>query len=98
MHCADPIDRSAADLRDQGYQWGRVAYLSTEAADDSVVNTWSVPRWPYRLSRRLSFDDERTLLADYALASLGDAPLPITWAQHALFELEDGAMIDLPEV
>ena len=98
LPCADPIDPAAAELRDHGDQWGRGAYLSTDAAAGAVVHTWSVPRWQYRLSRRLSFDDERTLLADYALASLGDAPLPITWAQHALFELEDGAMIDLPEV
>jgi hypothetical protein len=98
LTCADPLDASAPELRDHGDQWGRGAYLSTDTDDGALVHTWSVPRWPYRLSRRLSFEDERSLRAEYVLISLAGEPLPIHWAQHALFELEDGATIDLPEV
>jgi galactose mutarotase-like enzyme len=94
----DPLDAAAPQLRDHGDQWGRGAYLSTDAQAGALVHTWHVPRWPYRMSRRLSFEDEQTLLAEYVLLSLADQPLPITWAQHALFELENGAVIDLPEV
>lgn len=98
LTCADPLDPPGPELRDHGDQWGRGAYLSTDLVDGAVDHTWSVPRWPYRLSRRLSFEDESTLLAEYLLVSLSDAPLPFTWAMHALFELENGAVIDLPEV
>ena len=96
--CADPLDASSPGLRDHGDQWGRGAYLSADPDAGALVHTWSVPRWPYRLSRRLSYEDERTLLAEYVLTSHAEVALPIHWAQHALFELEDGAAIDLPEV
>lgn len=98
LTCADPLDAAAPELRDHGDQWGRGAYLSADPDAGVLVHTWSVPRWPYRLSRRLSFEDEATLLAEYVLSSHADVALPVHWAQHALFELENGAIIDLPEV
>jgi|GEM_PF-1263373 len=96
--CPDPIDPDAPQLRDHGDQWGRGAYLSIDLEHGSVKHTWSVPRWPYRLSRSLSFTDEQTLQVDYLLMSLAHEPLPITWAQHALLRLEAGSVFDLPGV
>ena len=98
LRCPDPLDPAAPELRDHGDQWGRGAYLSTDPDDGAVVHTWSVPRWPYRLSRRCSFEDETRLLVEYVAVSLSDEPMPITWAQHALLALETGAIIDLPGV
>ena len=96
--CPDPLDPSAAPLRDHGDQWGRGAYLAVDEAAGAVTHTWSVPRWPYRLSRRLSFADERTVLAEYELRSLGDRPQPLLWSQHPVFRLEPGCRIELPGV
>ncbi|MEA2027142.1 MAG: hypothetical protein U9O18_10670 [Chloroflexota bacterium] len=98
LQCPDPLDASAPPLRDHGDQWGRGAYLSIDHEQGIVEHTWSVPRWPYRLSRSLSFEDEQTLLVEYLLVSLADEPLPITWAQHALLRLEEGATFELPGV
>jgi galactose mutarotase-like enzyme len=96
--CPDPMDLAAAPLRDHGDQWGRGAYLAVDEAAGAVTHTWSVPRWPYRLSRRLSFADERTVLAEYELRSLGDRPQPLLWSQHPVFRLEPGCRIELPGV
>jgi galactose mutarotase-like enzyme len=96
--CADPMAPDGPDLRDHGDQWGRGAYLSLDHDAGVVVHTWSVPRWGYRLSRRLSFEDEQTLLVEYVLVSLANEPLPLTWAQHALLRLEAGSIFDLPGV
>jgi len=96
--CADPLSPEALDLRDHGDQWGRGAYLALDMERGAVEHTWSAPRWDYRLSRRLSFEDERTVLAEYALVSLAGEPLPIHWAQHAVLRLEEGAVFDLPGV
>ena len=94
--CADPLDAHAPPLRDHGDQWGREAYLSVDHERGAVEHTWSVPRWPYRLSRRLSFDDEQTLLANYQLTSLADVPLPLLWSQHPVFRLEPRTRLELP--
>ena len=96
--CPDPLDPSAPQLRDHGDQWGRGAYLFIDSGRGVVEHTWSVPRWPYRLSRSLSFVDQQTLQVDYRLVSLADEPLPITWAQHALLRLEAGSVFVLPGV
>ena len=96
--CADPLAPDGPALRDHGDQWGRGAYLSLETDSGAVVHTWSVPRWEYRLSRRLSFVDEQTVLAEYLLVSVAGKPLPISWAQHPVLRLEPGSAIDLPDV
>ena len=96
--CDDPLDPDGLPLRDHGDQWGRGAYLSIDHEAGAVVHTWSVPRWGYRLSRRLSFSDEQTVLAEYEVTSLADRPLPLLYSQHAVLKLEPGSYIDLPEV
>ena len=57
-----------------------------------------MPRWDYRLHRRLSFADEETVLAEYVIESHAEVPLPIHWAQHPVLKVEPGSYIDLPEV
>jgi galactose mutarotase-like enzyme len=96
--CADPRDDVAPPLRDHGDQWGRGAYHAVDEQIGVVTHTWSAPRWPYRLARRLSFMDERTVLAEYELRSLDDRPQPLLWSQHPVFRLEPGSRIDLPGV
>lgn len=96
--CPDPLDPAAPPLRDHGDQWGRGAYLAVDEAAGAVTHTWSVPRWPYRLARRLSFEDPRMVLAEYELTSLADQPLPILWSQHPVFRLEPGTRLELPGV
>jgi galactose mutarotase-like enzyme len=96
--CPDPLRPDGPALRDHGDQWGRGAYLSIDEAAGAVVHTWSVPRWGYRMSRRLSFSDEQTVLAEYEVVSLADEPLPMLYSQHAVLKLEPGSYIDLPEV
>jgi galactose mutarotase-like enzyme len=96
--CADPLDSRAPPLRDHGDQWGRGAYLAIDHEGGAIEHAWSVPRWPYRLSRRLSFADEQTLLARYQLTSLADASLPLLWSQHPVFRLEPGTRLELPGV
>ncbi len=96
--CADPLAPDGADLRDHGDQWGRGAYLAVDTERGAVEHTWSVPRWDYRLHRRLSFADATTVLAEYAMVSHASEPLPISWAQHPVLRLEPGSHIDLPEV
>ena len=96
--CADPLDAGGRDLRDHGDQWGRGAYLRLDHEHGSVEHSWAAARWDYRLHRRLSFADEETVLAEYALESLADTPLPIHWAQHPVIKAEPGSYIDLPEV
>ena len=77
--CADPLAPDGPPLRDHGDQWGRGAYLTLDTeARGAVEHTWSVPRWDYRLRRRLSFEDAQTLLVEYALVSHASEPLPIT--------------------
>ncbi len=95
--CADPLDAAAA-LRDHGDQWGRGTYHVVDEAAGSVTHTWSVAQWPYRLSRRLSFADDRTLLAEYELVSLAERPLPVLWSQHPVFRLEPGCRLEMPGV
>jgi galactose mutarotase-like enzyme len=95
--CPDPLT-PGADLRDHGDQWGRGAYLRLDHAAGSVEHTWSVSRWDYRLHRRLSFVDERTVLVEYLAQSLADVPLPISWAQHPVLAVEPGSVIDLAGV
>jgi hypothetical protein len=96
--CPDPHDPDGPPLRDHGDQWGRGAYMSVDEEVGAVEHTWSVPRWGYRMARRLSFDDEHTLLAEYVVASLADQPLPLLWSQHAVLRLEPGTHLDLPGV
>lgn len=96
--CPDPLDAQAPPLRDHGDQWGRGAYLAIDHEHGVVEHTWSVPRWPYRLSRQLSFEDEQTLLARYQLLSLADEVLPVLWSQHPVFRLEPGTRLELPGV
>jgi hypothetical protein len=96
--CADPTAPRDSDLRDHGDQWGRGAYLVLDHERGAVEHTWSVARWDYRLHRRLSFEDARTVLAEYVLESLAQRPLPISWAQHPVLRLEPGSYLDLPEV
>jgi hypothetical protein len=94
----DPLDPGAPPLRDHGDQWGRGAYLALDEEAGTVTHTWSVPRWPYRLSRRLSFADERTVLAEYELLSLSERAQPLLWSQHPVFRLEPGTRLELPGV
>jgi len=96
--CPDPLDPAAPRLRDHGDQWGRGAYLAIDHDRGLVEHTWSAPRWPYRLARSLSFEDDQTLLIEYLLVSLADEPMLVTWAQHALLRLEAGAVFELPGV
>lgn len=96
--CADPVAPAGPPLRDHGDQWGRGAYLALEEEHGAVVHTWSVPRWDYRLHRRLSFADAETVLAEYALESHAQRSLPIHWAQHPVIKAEPGSSIDLPGV
>jgi galactose mutarotase-like enzyme len=96
--CPDPLAPDGPALRDHGDQWGRGAYLSLDAEEGAVVHTWSGPRWGYRLSRRLSFQDEQTLLVEYLVSSITAESLPIHWAQHPVLRLEPGSYLDLPGV
>ena len=96
--CADPTAPEGPDLRDHGDQWGRGAYLRIDHEQGAVEHTWAVPRWDYRLHRRLSFADEETVLAEYLVESHAEVPLPIHWAQHPVIKAEPGSYIDLPEV
>ncbi len=96
--CADPLTPDGRPLRDHGDQWGRGAYLTLDEVHGAVEHTWSVPRWDYRMHRRLSFDDDQTVLAEYAIVSHANDPLPISWAQHGVLALEPGCRIDLPGV
>ena len=96
--CADPTVPDGPALRDHGDQWGRGAYLALDHEGGAVEHTWSVPRWAYRLHRRLSFADPQTVSAEYVLESHADRPLPISWAQHPVIAAEPGSYIDLPEV
>jgi galactose mutarotase-like enzyme len=96
--CADPLDPDGPPLRDHGDQWGRGAYLTVHPDTGAIEHTWAVPRWPYRLTRRLSLRGTRTVVAEYRLASVASRPLPFLWSQHAVFDLEPGCRIDLPGV
>lgn len=96
--CPDPRDPAGPPLRDHGDQWGRGAYHAVDEERGSIEHTWSAPRWPYRMARRLSFADEETVLAEYEVSSRADEPLPLLWSQHAVLELESGCRIDLPSV
>jgi hypothetical protein len=96
--CPDPRQPGGPPLRDHGDQWGRGTYVSVDDVAGSVTHAWSGPRWPYRMSRRLSFPDERTVQAEYSVVSLADEDLPFLWSQHAVLLLEPGTLIDLPGV
>ena len=96
--CADPRDTQAAPLRDHGDQWGRGAYLRLDDERGAMEHRWSAPRWPYRLSRRLSCPADDAVLAEYALTSRADEALPFLWSQHPVFALEPGCRLDLPGV
>ncbi len=96
--CADPTAPEGPDLRDHGDQWGRGAYLRIDHEQGALEHTWVVPRWDYRLHRRLSFSDEETVLAEYLVESHAEVPLPIHWAQHPVIKAEPGSYIDLPAV
>jgi galactose mutarotase-like enzyme len=95
---ADPLAPDGPPLRDHGDQWGRGAYLSLDHAAGTVTHAWSAPRWAYRLARRLSFEDERSLLVEYSLRSLATERLPVSWAAHPVLALESGGRLDLPGV
>jgi galactose mutarotase-like enzyme len=96
--CPDPLDPPGPPLRDHGDQWGRGTYVTIDEAAGAVEHTWSVPRWPYRFARRLSFADPRTVLARYSVLSVADASLPFLWSQHPVFRLPPGSRIELPGV
>ncbi len=96
--CPDPLDPAGPPLRDHGDQWARGTYLAVDEARGSVTHTWSAPRWSYRLSRRLSFENADRLLAEYELVSLTERAQPLLWSQHPVFHLEPGSRIELPGV
>jgi hypothetical protein len=96
--CADPRDPTAPPLRDHGDQWGRGASQSVDDESGALEHTWSASRWPYRLTRRLSFAAEDTLRAEYTLASLASEALPLLWSQHPVLRLEPGTRLELPGV
>ena len=96
--CPDPLAPDGPRLRDHGDQWGRGAYLAIDAGQGAIEHTWSVPRWDYRLHRRLCFEDERSVRAEYLVVSHAERPLPISWAQHPVLRLEPGSTIELPGV
>ena len=96
--CADARDGSAPPLRDHGDQWGRGAIVRLDEEAGILAHAWSTPRWPYRLSRRLSCPAGDTVLAEYVLTSLAADALPFLWSAHPVFALEPGCRIDLPGV
>ena len=96
--CPDPLAPGGPPLRDHGDQWGRGAYLSIDEDRRSIEHTWGAPRWDYRMTRRLSLEDEATVLAEYEVVSLANEPLPLLWSQHPVLKLEPGCYLDLPEV
>jgi galactose mutarotase-like enzyme len=94
--CADPVRPEGDPLRDHGEQWGR---RSDAAADGlAIVSTWPSSRWPYRMTRRLSIAEDDAVLAEYAVESEADEPLPMLWSMHPTLPVEPGSRIELPGV
>jgi hypothetical protein len=96
--CPDALDPEAPPLRDHGDQWGRRAAAFLDSETGELATAWAGPRWGYDLSRRLSLEDEVTVLARYHLHNPTAGALPILWSQHPVLRLEPGSYLDLPEV
>ena len=54
-------------------------------------------RFPYRLEKWISFAGEATLHAQYRLTNLSAFDFDFLWAAHPMFNLEEGAELQLPE-
>jgi galactose mutarotase-like enzyme len=55
-------------------------------------------RFPYVLSKRISFDGENTILMSYRAQNLSAYEFPAMWAAHPLFTVTPGTRIILPEM
>jgi galactose mutarotase-like enzyme len=79
-------------LRDHGDLWGR-----PWSVDDALATRMRLTRATpeFSFGRTLSLDGA-TLIADYALTSRSDNPLPWLWALHVLFAVRDGDRIEIP--
>jgi len=54
-------------------------------------------RFPYVLSKRISFEGENTILMSYRARNLSAYEFPAMWAAHPLFSVTPGTRIILPE-
>ena len=54
-------------------------------------------RFPYQLTRRLSFDGPDTLRLSYRASNHGAYPMPFIWSAHPLLTAPAGARIELPD-
>jgi hypothetical protein len=65
--------------------------------DDALKFTVHGVRFPYRLEKRVSLPDPRTLRSEYRLTNLSIFDFDFMWASHMMLNLEEGAELALPE-
>lgn len=84
----------ARRLRDHGDLWGRPWQI--DALDAEKLST-SFAGTGFRFARTLRLEGP-ALIAEYAVANTGTAPLPFMWALHALLATRAGETMRLPGV
>jgi galactose mutarotase-like enzyme len=71
---------------------------TTIHAGSTIETAWSGSRWPYAFSRRISLQDDATVLAEYTLVNEGSQAMPLLWSMHPVLALEPGSVLELPGV
>jgi galactose mutarotase-like enzyme len=88
--CFPTVAPCEMSRRDHGDIWGRPVSCQTDA--NSVTMTYEGPN--FRFERQVTLDGNR-LLASYAAANTGIAPLPFMWSQHCLLNLNSDDRIEM---
>jgi galactose mutarotase-like enzyme len=83
-------------LPDHGELWSQRAPTESLERERAAVTRWAGRRMPYTLARTVRVHDDGAVQMDYALANVGDAPIPFLWSSHPLLPLTADTRLDLP--
>ena len=82
-------------MPDHGEVWSIPWHFEVK---ELVIRLWTHGvRFPYVLSKEVSFEGPRTVLHRYRAENLSPCAFPAMWAAHPLFNMSPGSRIILPE-
>jgi hypothetical protein len=79
---------------DHGEAWSREWRAQQE--ENAVVLTLDCHSVPFRISKRCSMADARTLYLDYTVTNLSNVGHDVLWAAHPLIACSDAIRVELP--
>jgi len=86
-----------ASLPDHGEVWSLDWDVDEDGDADALEMSVFGVALPYCISKKVNFTDEKTLRIDYDLINLSPFDMDFCWAAHAMFGMEDDAVVVMPK-